>query len=212
MTLWKEFGALSPLRKNQQIMSFFLLFVNALLLAVSTIFYVDLFDSDGLILKNYAVSLLGLLILVPALGKIAIKRPLATFHFSVCLEALSCIGYFLVAQDVYAPVMLLTASFLIFFSNLLMKPILTQVDSVVTNGCGTYSLLKSKMDNIYIAIGALIGVLFIVLSVPTMFAVIAYSAALGFARYYRHKVLTEIYTDAQTTETKKLAEQAMAKA
>jgi hypothetical protein len=79
-----------------------------------------------------------------------------------------------------------------------MKPILTQVDSIVTNGCGNYSLLKSKMDNIYIAIGALTGVVFIILSVPTIFAVIAYSAALGFARYYRHKVLTEVYTGTDT--------------
>lgn len=199
MTLFQELNELSPLRKNQQIMSFFLLFVNALLVAVSTIFYVRIFGSDGLILKNYAISLLGLLILIPVLGKIAIKKPLATFHFCVFLEALSVIGYILVAQDIYAPFMLLTASFFIFASNLLMKPVLTQVDSIVTNGCGEYSLIKSKMDNIYLAIGALIGALFIILSIPIIFAVIAYSTALGFARYYRHKVLIEIYTSNQVT-------------
>jgi len=105
MSLIKEFRALTPLRRNQQIMSFFLLFVNALMLATSMTFYVDLFGSEGLILKNYAFSLLGLLILIPFLGRFAISKPLLTFRIGIAMEVISCAGYFMVSQSIYAPVM-----------------------------------------------------------------------------------------------------------
>jgi len=72
----------------------------------------------------------------------------------------------MVSQSIYAPVMLLTSSFLIFASNLLMNPILNQVESIVTDGCAQYSLLKSKMNGIYTAVGAGVGAAFVLFDVP----------------------------------------------
>ncbi len=205
MSLITECRELSTLRKNQQIMSFFLLFVNALLVATSTTFYIDIFTSDGLILKNYATSLLGLLILMPFLGRFAMNNPILTFRIAIILEFLSCIGYIMVSQSMYESFMLLTASFLIFSSNLLMRPILTQVDSIVTDGCKDYSLLKSKLDGIYTAIGAGIGAAFILLSIPMVYAVVLYIASLALARLYRNRVLIEVYSDDDDAEINKSA-------
>ena len=61
MNLIKEVAALSPLRRNQQIMSFYLLFVNALLGAAIVMLYVDLFNADGLVLKTMRCQYLALL-------------------------------------------------------------------------------------------------------------------------------------------------------
>ena len=69
-------AALSPLRRSQQIMSFYLLLVNALLGAAIVMLYVDLFNADGLVLKNCALSVLGLAIFIPALGKMAKEHPM----------------------------------------------------------------------------------------------------------------------------------------
>tara|TARA_Y100001936_G_scaffold250315_1_gene302778 strand:- start:451 stop:1089 length:639 start_codon:yes stop_codon:yes gene_type:complete len=195
MSIISEIKELSELRKNQQIMSFYLLFVNALMLAISTKFYIALFTGDGLILKNYAISLLGLLILVPAIGKFAIDRPILTFRISVVLEAFSCLGYFLTSFSIFAELSLVTASFLVFASGLIMRPIYTQMDSIVTNGCKNYSLLKSKLDGLYTAIGAFVGAMFILLDIPTVAAISLLTITLGMARYYRNKVVNEIYSN-----------------
>jgi len=191
----KEVAALSPLRRNQQIMSFYLLFVNALLGAAIVMLYVDLFNADGLVLKNYALSVLGLAIFIPALGKMAKEHPMRTFHIAIGFEVLAFVFYMLTIYDVFPHVILPIATIVTYSSNIIMSPILNQTTSIVTAGCADYSLLKSKLDMLYTAIGAAVGACFVIFDVHLTVVMVSYASALAMARYYRHKVLTEIYKD-----------------
>lgn len=193
MSLINEVKQLSPLQRNQQIMSFYLLFVNALLVATTTLLYVDLFGADGMVLKTYIASIYSLILLVPALGKWSQKSPMRTFKVALTMEVLSVGAYILVSLDVYAMYLLPIASALILSGGLIMRPILTQVSSIVTNGCAHYSLVSSKLDAIYTAIGAGVGVLFIFFDIPNTISIIVLAASLVMARLYRKRVLTEIY-------------------
>jgi hypothetical protein len=56
-------------------------------------------------------------------------------------------------------------------------------------------LLKSKLDGLYTAIGAFVGAMFILLEVPTVAAISLLTITLGMARYYRNKVVNEIYSN-----------------
>ena len=63
----KEIGQLSDLRRHQQLMSFYMLFVAALLLAFTDKLYIELFGAEGLIYKDYFISLFGLVALIKIL-------------------------------------------------------------------------------------------------------------------------------------------------
>lgn len=200
MSLITDIKALTPIQKNQQFMSFYLLFVNALLIATTTLFYVDLFGADGMILKSYIASVYGLVLLIPALGKWAQSNPLRTFKVALLLEVMSIVSYVLVTLDYYAMYFLPLASAFILSSGLIMRPILTQVSSIVTNGCAHYSLVSSKMDSIYTSIGAGVGILFVLFDVPNTVSIITLALALGMSRLYRKRVLEAIYNN-DNTET-----------
>lgn len=195
MSLISDIKALSRLQKNQQIMSFYLLFVNALMVAVTTLLYVELFEAEGMVLKTYIASVYGLIILIPALGKWAQQSPMTTFKVALFMEVLSIGAYVLVSLDMYAVYLLPLASALILSSNLIMKPILTQVSSIVTNGCAHYSLVSSKLDAVYTAVGAGVGILFILFDIPNTLSIIVLFASLLMARLYRKRVLEEVYAD-----------------
>jgi len=113
MSLVTEVKRLSPLQRNQQIMSFYLLFVNALLVATTTLMYVDLFGADGMVLKTYIASIYSLILLVPALGKWSQTSPMRTFKVALAMEVLSIVAYILVSLDFYAMYLLPIASALI---------------------------------------------------------------------------------------------------
>jgi hypothetical protein len=189
-----EIKELSPLRKNQQIMSFFLLFVNAMLVAITTNLYLKIFGGEGLILKNYAISMYGLILFIPILGRLAFKYPLRAFVWALSLEAMSVLGYFLSSQSYHEQLFLLLASFCVISSTLIMRPILVQTDSLITNGCANYSLLKSKMDALYTAIGALFGGYCVLTNVSLSITITIFAASLIMARFYRKRVLDKIYT------------------
>lgn len=176
-------------------MSFYLLFVNALMVAVTTLLYVELFEAEGMVLKTYIASVYGLIILIPALGKWAQQSPMTTFKVALFMEVLSIGAYVLVSLDMYAVYLLPLASALILSSNLIMKPILTQVSSIVTNGCAHYSLVSSKLDAVYTAVGAGVGILFILFDIPNTLSIIVLFASLLMARLYRKRVLEEVYAD-----------------
>jgi hypothetical protein len=200
MSVIQEVKSLSPLRKNQQIMSFFLLFVNAMLIAVTTSLYIKAFGTEGLILKDYAISLYGLILFIPILGKLAMQYPLRAFTVALFLEAASVIAYFLVSKSFHEHLLLPIATLCIISSSLIMRPILVQVDSLVTNGCSNYSLLKSKLDALYTSIGALFGGYCIFANVSISFSIIIYATSLVMARYYRKKVLDEIFNTPKVLE------------
>lgn len=194
MSLISDINTLSRLQKNQQIMSFYLLFVNALLVAVTTLLYVDLFGAQGMVLKTYIASVYGLIILIPALGTWAQQSPMTTFKVALFMEILSISAYTFVSFDVYPMYLLPVASALILSSGLIMRPILTQVSSIVTNGCAHYSLVSSKLSAIYTAIGAGIGIVFVLFDVPNTLSIVVLFVSLMMARLYRKRVLEEVYT------------------
>tara|TARA_B100000749_G_scaffold280565_1_gene277292 strand:- start:2361 stop:2636 length:276 start_codon:yes stop_codon:yes gene_type:complete len=87
-----------------------------------------------------------------------------------------------------------------------MRPILTQVSSIVTNGCAHYSLVSSKLDAIYTAVGAGVGVLFIFFDIPNTISIVVLAASLVMARMYRKRVLTEVYqSDEMESDSSPLA-------
>jgi len=200
MQIINEIKALSTLRKNQQLMSFYMLFVNALIIACTATFYVEFFGSEGLILKDYAVSLLGLMLFIPMFGRFATSKPLRTFTIAVVLELLSVTGYLLTSLGVAPEMCLIVATYCIVQSGVIMRPINTQVDSIVTAGSASYSLLKSKLDALYTAISAAVGASFVLLGVSKTATVAMLAASLICSRYYRKRVLKEIYADGVVPE------------
>lgn len=192
-----QLRALSPLRRNQQKMAFCLLFVNALLGATSITLYVDLFTSDGLIVKNYIVSVAGLALFVPLLGRMTTTRPLQVFYTCVVLEGISMLAWYATLYSPYPHVALGIASAAIVSAGLAMSPILKQVESIVTDGCADYSLLSTRLSAAYTALAALIGAAFVYYSLPLVVNVTVFSLALAMARYYRKRVLDDIYGQPQ---------------
>jgi hypothetical protein len=195
MGVIEELRSLSPLRKNQQQAGFYLLFVNALIIACTASFYVKEFGSEGLVLKDYAVSLLALMLFVPLFGRLVTAKPLNTFKVAVGLEVMSVIGYFMTSLGVMPKVSLLAASFCVVQAGIIMRPTLNQVDSIVTNGSACYSLLKSKLDALYMAVGAMVGASFLLLEVSKTITVLVLGVSLLCSRFYRKRVLNEIYAD-----------------
>jgi len=198
MSLFYQFLELSALRKNQQFMSFYLLFVNTLLVACTATFYIDLFGTEGLILKGYIISVFGLILLLPMMGKYIQNDPLLTFKIALGFEVISMVGYLMVANDYYPHIALPIATLTLVSSGLIMRPILTQVDSIVTNGCKDYSMLKSRLDALYTAIGAMVGAIFILTNVPPYLSLLVLNTSLITARIYRKRVLDEVYNKNHT--------------
>ncbi len=175
-------------------MSFYMLFVAALLIAYSANSYVNVFGAKGLILKDYALTSLGLILLIPALGKVINKHPLSVFHLSVILEVLAVLGYFLTDKGFYPVITLPFSTFLLMLSVYCMRPLVTCVESKVINGSAKYSLLKSKLEAIYTALGSLFGATFVYFDVSTSYTISLLFVTLLLSRYYRNKVFLEIYT------------------
>lgn len=193
MSIIEEIKALPSLRRNHQLSAFYMLYVNALIIACTATFYVAFFGAEGLILKDYVISLLGLMLFVPVFGKFCTFKPLRTFKIAVSLEAISISGYLMTSLDIMPQTSLIVASYCIVQSNILMRPINNQIDSIVTAGCADYSLLKSKLDALYTAVGAAVGASFLLLGVSKTATVVMLGASLFLCRYYRKRVLTEIY-------------------
>lgn len=205
MSLLQEIRFLSPLRKNQQIVSFFLLFVNAMMLAITTILYIKTFGAEGLVIKGYSESLYGLVLLIPFFGRFALKHPMIAFNIALCLEVLSVILYILTSQNVMPSITLPLATTFVLSSNLLMRPINIQANSIINAGSSTYSLLSSKLDASYTAIGAMVGGLFIFFNAPTIVMITCFALTLIASRYYRKKVLIEIYVRPDNNQTQYLS-------
>lgn len=200
MNFIQQLRELSPLRRNQQKMAFCLLFVNALLGATSVTLYVELFTSDGLVIKNYIVSVAGLALFIPVLGRVTTTHPLQVFYVCIGLEIISMIAWYGVLFSPYPHPSLLLASATIVGSNLAMSPILKQVDSIVTDGCAHYSLLSTRLSAAYTALAAGIGSAFVYFSLPLSVNVTVFACALFMARYYRMLVLKGIYRPTEATD------------
>ena len=200
MSIYCDFTSLTPLRKHQQIMAFFLIFVNAMMIAITTILYIEVFGAEGMILKNYAISLYGLILLVPMFGRFAIANPLTAFKIAIAFEILSIVCYLFANNSVAETVTLPLGSVFVISSGLLMRPILTQAESIVTAGCGEYSLLKAKLDSVYTAIGAFFGGFMVLMATPITVMIGLFAFTLIFARYYRKLVLDEIFGEQATDE------------
>tara|TARA_R110001583_G_scaffold174017_2_gene328224 strand:+ start:4148 stop:4795 length:648 start_codon:yes stop_codon:yes gene_type:complete len=195
MNILDEVKGLSPLRKNQQLVVFYMLFVNAMIIACTATFYVEFFGSDGLILKDYAISVLGLMLFIPVFGRFSTSKPLRTFKIALTLEFVSVVGYLMTSIGVAPQACLIVASYCVVQSGIIMRPINTQVDSLVTAGCADYSLLKSKLDALYTAVGAAVGASFLLLGASKVTVVIMLGISLACSRYYRKRVLVEIYEE-----------------
>lgn len=199
MSILNEISSLSTIRKNQQLMSFFMLFVATLMVALVAKTYINLFGADGLILKDYSVSIYGLIIFIPFLGKYVNNNPLFIFKISVVLELTSISMYFLANKNILPEFCVIFGTFSLITSNLIMKPLVTRIDSEITNGCPNYSLLKSKLDNLYTALGALFGALILFASIPFEFTIFTICILLLISRFYRNKVFNEIYFNKSNT-------------
>ncbi len=191
--MFQEIKKLSALRKNQQLMSFYMLFVQALLLAYTAKAYVVVFGADGLIAKDYLISLFGLILLIPFLGKTVNKYPIKTFHMAVILEIFAVFCYYLTNIQILPELFLPLGTLILMSSVFIMRPLVTRVDSQVTNACPEYSLLKSKLDQIYIAVGAIFGLAFLGLDISSSFVIPLLIILLLISRYYRNLVFKEIY-------------------
>ena len=189
MNLIQQAKSLSPLRKNQQLMAFYMLFVAALMIAVIAKQYISLFGAEGIVLKDYALSLYGLILLFPFLGKWVTQNPMKTFHISIT----ATIGYYFSTKNFYPEHILVISTFILVTSNLIMNPLVTKVDSQVINGCADYSLFKTKLSSIYTALGALFGGFILLFNVSVELSILTVLALLPISRYYRNKVFKEIY-------------------
>jgi hypothetical protein len=195
MKILKEISNISNLRKNQQLMSFYMLFVATLLFAFTAKTYYDLFGANGLILKDYSISIYSLIIFIPFIGNYVNKNPLFIFKISVVLELTAITLYFLANKKIQPELCLILGTFFLITSNLIMKPLVTRVDSEITGGCPKYSLLKSKLDILYSALGSVVGGTIVLISVPSEYTITVMVIMILISRYYRNKVFTEIYKE-----------------
>lgn len=193
MNLIQQAKSLSPLRKNQQLMAFYMLFVAALMIAIIAKQYISIFGAEGIVLKDYALSLYGLILLFPFLGKWVTQNPMKTFHISIVLEIIATIGYYLSTKNYYPEHILIISTFILVTSNLIMNPLVTKVDSQVIDGCAEYSLFKTKLSSIYTALGALFGGFILLFDVSVELSIFIVLTLLPISRYYRNKVFKEIY-------------------
>ena len=191
--LVKEIKALSPLRKNQQLMTFYMLFVGVILIAFTARLYSELFGIEGLILKDYAISLFGLIILYKKIGETVNKNPMETFKLSVKIEIIALVGYFIANKGFMPEAILIISTVCLISTNLMMKPLIIKVDSQVTQACSEYSVLKAKLDNIYIAFGAFVGGILLLGGIPMEISFCIMIGALIMSRHYRFLVFSEIY-------------------
>lgn len=195
MNLYKEAKNLSQIRKNQQLMTFYMLFVAALMIAVIAKQYISIFGAEGVILKDYLISLYGLILLVPFIGKWVTSNPMKTFRYSVILEVIATLGYYISTKGYYPEIILILSTVILISTNLMMCPLITKVDSQVINGEDNYSLFKSKMDSVYTAIGSIFGALILMLNIPLDFTIFFMFTMLFMSRYYRNKVFQEVYQE-----------------
>ena len=195
LKLIKEIRELSDLRKHQQLMSFYMLFVGALLLAFTATLYIDLFGSEGLIYKDYFISLFGLVALIKKVGDKSIEDPMATFRFAVKLEFIAMFGYFLANKGFLSEYILIASTICLISANVAMKPLIIKVDSQVTNACSKYSGLKSKLDYFYAALGAVVGGVLFASKLPVELSFCLMVGSLMLSRYYRLLVFKEIYQE-----------------
>jgi hypothetical protein len=194
MSLRNDIEELSPLRKNQQLMSFYMLFVASLMLAYTAKTYISVFGANGVILKDYAICLFSLILLIPAFGKIATKYPIKTFYYCVVLEFIAMGGYFIASENLHPEIILPLSTTVLMTSVYALRPIVTRVDSLVTDGCAEYSLIKSKLDSIYLSTGSLFGGLFIIYDISSYITMPLLIISLLASRYYRNLVFNEIYS------------------
>jgi hypothetical protein len=199
MSLLLEIKALSEIRKNQQIMSFYILFANALLIAYTAKAYVINFGAEGLILKDYAISTLGLMLLIPVIGKAINKHPMSVFHLSIALEVLALLGYFLTNKGIHPTIILPISTFILMVSVFLMRPLVNRVNSLIVDGCADYSLLDSKLSAIYTVLGSIFGTAIIYFDISTNYTVILLLVILLVSRFYRNKVFSIVYSEQNKT-------------
>lgn len=193
MSLVTEIKAMTRIQKNQQAMEFYMVFVKALFLLFSAVSYVKHFGAEGLVMKDYAVAIIGLFIIFPFVGRAVKSFPMTVFRYSVVMEIVALLGFYLVSIEIYPEPILLSSSFILVFSNTIMLPLRTQVESIVIGGCPDYSVTTSKLLNIYVGLSAIVGAFTLWLGISTDYIVIALIISILASRYYRNKVFTEVF-------------------
>lgn len=193
MYLIKEIRELSSVRKHNQLVGLFLILTNALLVAYTLKAYVAHFGANGLVVKDYIIQVYSLLLLVPLFGRLVSKSPMITLKIAIAGDVLVLIGYTTVNYLGTAPYLLVSTTVLLVTCTLMVRPSLEKVNASVNNGCPTYSLLKVRLDAIYTALGAGLGLSLVYLDVSNYVTLSILTVTLLSCRHYRLKVFRVIY-------------------
>lgn len=187
MNLINEFKSLNELRQYHLWSMFFGKTLNTAIVIVTTIAVFNTFGAEGMVIKNQLVALYSLILLIPSLAGMAGKSPVKSLKIVFFFEVLS-MGCFLFAGMEFHSIYFLPAGLLLLnTTNLFMKSLIAQVNSIVVSGCAEFCNIQTRIDSICTVIGAAIGLLFVYLELTALPIVTFSFTMLLFCRYYRFK-------------------------
>lgn len=187
-----EIKELTRLRKYFLLYQFFTKATNVFLIAITIKLISTMFGDFGLILKDYAVPLIGLLIFLPYISGYIIDHPLKCFTVVVALEILSIVGYSLAELGFYPEITLVFSIFVLTASNTVVAPLRAKNTSEVIGGCKSYSILSERLNAVSMALLTLVGIALLTYGIPTTLNIVLSVICLLASRLVYVVVLKEL--------------------
>jgi len=192
MKIINDLKNLSSLRKYYLAYQFFTKSTNIFLIAITIRLIIDQFGEDGLILKDYAIPVLGLFIFVPFLSNYIIDNARKCFKWIIVVEVFSLLMYIAAEKNFFPEITLILGIVTLTVSNVFVSPLRVKNNSQVVDNDKKYSILSERVNSVFTVLLSSIGALLLIFDIRSDVNIVLTIIFVLLSRFTYLKVLDEL--------------------
>ena len=192
MKIINDLRNLSDLRKYYLAYQFFTKSTNIFLIAITIRLIIDQFGEDGLILKDYAIPVLGLFIFVPFLSNYIIDNARKCFKWIIVVEVFSLLMYIAAEKNFFPEITLILGIVTLTVSNVFVSPLRVKNNSQVVDNDKNYSILSERVNSVFTVLLSSIGALLLIFDIRSDVNILLTIIFVLLSRFTYLKVLDEL--------------------
>ena len=192
MKIINDLRNLSDLRKYYLAYQFFTKSTNIFLIAITIRLIIDQFGEDGLILKDYAIPVLGLFIFVPFLSNYIIDNARKCFKWIIVVEVFSLLMYIAAEKNFFPEITLILGIVTLTVSNVFVSPLRVKNNSQVVDNDKKYSILSERVNSVFTVLLSSIGALLLIFDIRSDVNIVLTIIFVLLSRFTYLKVLDEL--------------------
>lgn len=192
MKIIDDLRNLSDLRKYYLAYQFFTKSTNIFLIAITIRLIIDQFGEDGLILKDYAIPVLGLFIFVPFLSNYIIDNARKCFKWIIVVEVFSLLMYIAAEKNFFPEITLILGIVTLTVSNVFVSPLRVKNNSQVVDNDKNYSILSERVNSVFTVLLSSIGALLLIFDIRSDVNILLTIIFVLLSRFTYLKVLDEL--------------------